>query len=100
MCVTGGVKDRSGHFIKEEDVKIDSITGHGGLFKTKGVGQSILAAAMNAPISVMETAGEGGAWGMALLAAYMLSKKTDRALGIIWTAGYLLRESQRPWSRI
>lgn len=55
---------------------------------------------MNAPISVMETAGEGGAWGMALLAAYMLSKKTDRALGIIWTAGYLLRESQRPWSRI
>ena len=50
--------------LKEEDVKIDSITGHGGLFKTKGVGQSILAAAMNAPISVMETAGEGqpGAW--------------------------------------
>ena len=46
--------------LKEEDVKIDSITGHGGLFKTKGVGQSILAAAMNAPISVMETAGEGG----------------------------------------
>ncbi|MFR6590891.1 MAG: FGGY-family carbohydrate kinase [Gallintestinimicrobium sp.] len=50
--------------LKEEDVKIDSITGHGGLFKTKGVGQSILAAAMNAPISVMETAGEAapGAW--------------------------------------
>ena len=67
--------------LKEEDVKIDSITGHGGLFKTKGVGQSILAAAMNAPISVMETAGEGGAWGMALLAAYMLSKKDGQSLG-------------------
>ena len=67
--------------LKEEDVKIDSITGHGGLFKTKGVGQSILAAAMNAPISVMETAGEGGAWGMALLAAYMLFKKDGQSLG-------------------
>ena len=67
--------------LEEEDVKIDSITGHGGLFKTKGVGQSILAAAMNAPISVMETAGEGGAWGMALLAAYMLHKKEGQSLG-------------------
>ena len=56
---------------KEENVKIDQILGHGGLFKTKGVGQSILAAAIGAPVSVMETAGEGGAWGIALLAAYM-----------------------------
>ncbi|MDD7148610.1 MAG: FGGY-family carbohydrate kinase [Lachnospiraceae bacterium] len=59
---------------KEEGVKADRILGHGGLFKTKGVGQSILAAAVNAPVSVMETAGEGGAWGMALLASYMLNK--------------------------
>ena len=67
--------------LKQEDVRIDSVTGHGGLFKTKGVGQGILAAAMNAPISVMETAGEGGAWGIALLAAYMMNKKDGESLG-------------------
>ncbi len=66
--------------LKEEDVKIDRITGHGGLFKTKGVGQRILAAAMNSPISVMETAGEGGAWGIALLASYMVNKKDGETL--------------------
>ena len=54
-----------------EKVKIDRIFGHGGFFKTKGVGQRIMAAALNVPVSVMETAGEGGAWGMALLAAYL-----------------------------
>lgn len=47
----------------KEGVEVDKILGHGGLFKTPGVGQKILAAAMNAPVSVMETAGEGGAWG-------------------------------------
>jgi len=56
---------------KEEDVKVDRMFGHGGLFKTKGVGQRIAAAAMNTSVSVMETAGEGGAWGIALLAAFM-----------------------------
>lgn len=55
---------------KEEKIKVDRITAHGGLFKTKGVGQRILAAAINSPISVMETAGEGGAWGIALLGAF------------------------------
>ena len=60
--------------LKQEGVKVDQIYGHGGLFKTKGVGQNILAAAINAPVSVMETAGEGGAWGIALLAAYMNQK--------------------------
>lgn len=54
----------------EEKVKVDRITGHGGLFKTPGVGQKVLAAAINSPITVMETAGEGGAWGIALLAAF------------------------------
>ncbi len=58
---------------KDENVKVDRLTGHGGLFKTKGVGQRILAAALNTPISVMETAGEGGAWGMALLANYLVN---------------------------
>lgn len=60
----------------EEKVKVDRITGHGGLFKTKGVGQRILAAAINSPISVMETAGEGGAWGIALLAGYLVNKES------------------------
>ena len=64
----------------EEHVKVDSITGHGGLFKTKGVGQRILAAAINSPISVMETAGEGGAWGIALLAGYLVNNKEGRTL--------------------
>ncbi len=65
---------------KEEKVKVDTLYGHGGLFKTKGVGQSILAAAMDAPVAVMETAGEGGPWGMAVLAAYMVSRKDGEAL--------------------
>ncbi len=65
---------------RQEGVKVDSILGHGGLFKTEGVGQRVLAAAMDAPVSVMETAGEGGAWGIALLAAYMLEKAEGEAL--------------------
>lgn len=63
-----------------EGVEVDKILGHGGLFKTPGVGQKILAAAMNAPVSVMETAGEGGAWGIALLASYMVQKKEGETL--------------------
>ena len=58
--------------LKEEKINVDRITGHGGLFKTKGVGQRFLAAALNTPISVMETAGEGGAWGIALLSAFQV----------------------------
>lgn len=65
---------------KEEKVKVDTLYGHGGLFKTKGVGQSILAAAMDAPVAVMETAGEGGPWGMAVLAAYMVNKADGEPL--------------------
>lgn len=65
---------------KEEDVKVDEMFGHGGLFKTKGVGQRIAAAAMNTPVSVMETAGEGGAWGIALLASYMQNKDNEESL--------------------
>lgn len=70
----GALKTGCDILLKEEKVKVDNITGHGGLFKTKGVGQQILAAAMNSPVSVMETAGEGGAWGIALLASYMVNK--------------------------
>ncbi|MBR3642826.1 MAG: ATPase, partial [Parasporobacterium sp.] len=66
--------------LKEEGVQVDSIFGHGGFFKTKVVGQSMLAAAMNAPVTVMETAGEGGAWGIALLAAYCIRKSEGETL--------------------
>ena len=58
----------------EEQVESDMLLGHGGFFKTAGVGQQILANALNVPITAMETAGEGGPWGMALLAAYMVRK--------------------------
>ena len=64
----------------QEKVKIDQILGHGGFFKTAEVGQKMMAAAMNVPVSVMETAGEGGAWGIALLAAYMRRKATNEPL--------------------
>lgn len=77
----GALKTGMDILLKKENVKIDCITGHGGLFKTKEVGQKVLAAAMNAPVSVMETAGEGGAWGIALLAAYMTGKKEGESLG-------------------
>lgn len=76
----GALKVGMDILLKEEDVAIDSILGHGGLFKTKGVGQKILAAAINAPVSVMETAGEGGPWGMALLGSYMLHKEEGESL--------------------
>ena len=63
--------------LKDEKVEVDRLTGHGGFFKTKGVGQNLMAAALHTPVTVMETAGEGGAWGIALLAAY----RKDRAEG-------------------
>ncbi|MBR0524925.1 MAG: FGGY-family carbohydrate kinase [Prevotella sp.] len=66
--------------LKEEHVKVDRITGHGGYFKTKGVGQRMLAAALSSPISVMETAGEGGAWGIALLAAFLVNNNGKLSL--------------------
>jgi sugar (pentulose or hexulose) kinase len=79
FAALGALKIGLGIFEKEK-VKIDQILGHGGFFKTKEVGQRIMAAAMNAPVSVMETAGEGGAWGIALLASYMLHKAKDEPL--------------------
>lgn len=66
--------------LAKEQVAIDSLTGHGGLFKTPVVGQRYMAAACNAPVTCMETAGEGGPYGMALLAAYMLYKAEVESL--------------------
>ena len=63
-----------------EGVAIDSLTGHGGLFKTPGVGQRYMAAACNAPVTCMDTAGEGGPYGMALLAAYLLRREEGERL--------------------
>ena len=71
----GAVKLGMDILLKDEHVKLDRIMGHGGLFKTPGVAQRYLAAAVNAPVSVMSTASEGGAWGIALLAAYLAEGK-------------------------
>ena len=76
----GALKIGMDLLLKEEGVQVDKLLGHGGLFKTKGVGQQILADAMNTPISVMETAGEGGAWGIALLADYLIKKEDKESL--------------------
>lgn len=76
----GALKTGLDILLKEEGVKLDELMGHGGLFKTKGVGQKVMAAAVNTPVSVMETAGEGGAWGIALLASYMQNKGEGESL--------------------
>lgn len=76
----GALKVGMDIMLKKEHVELDRILGHGGLFKTKGVGQSILAGAIDTPVSVMETAGEGGAWGIALLASYMAHREEDENL--------------------
>ena len=76
----GAIKVGNDLLLGEEGVKVDVIWGHGGLFKTEGVGQKVLAAALNTPVSVMKTAGEGGAWGIAVLASYMLTKEEGESL--------------------
>ena len=76
----GAVKLGMDILLKEEGVKLDRIMGHGGLFKTPGVMQRYLAASVNTPVTVMETASEGGAWGIALLAAYLADGKRDGKL--------------------
>ena len=76
----GAVKLGMDILLKDEGVPLDRIMGHGGLFKTPGVMQRYLAAAVNTPVTVMETASEGGAWGIALLAAYLADGKKDGRL--------------------
>jgi sugar (pentulose or hexulose) kinase len=65
---------------EEEGVQVDEIRGHGGFFKTPEVGQRIMAAATNTTVSLLETAGEGGAWGMALLGAYATRAEKSQSL--------------------
>jgi sugar (pentulose or hexulose) kinase len=71
---------------EQEGVRFEALCGHGGFFKTPEVGQRIMAAATRTPVSVPDGAGEGGAWGMALLAAYSL--REERGMGL---ADYLDR---------
>ena len=76
----GALKTGLDILLQKEKVKLDEILGHGGFFKTREVGQKVMAAAINVPVSVMETAGEGGAWGIALLASYMVNKTEAETL--------------------
>lgn len=66
--------------LKDEGVEVDVISGHGGMFKTEKVGQTVMADALQCPVRVLATAGEGGAWGIAVLAAFMMRKNTDEDL--------------------
>ncbi|MFS8604436.1 MULTISPECIES: xylulokinase [Priestia] len=76
----GALKIGMDLLVKEENVRIHSVLAHGGLFKTPVVGQKMMAAAINTPVSVMDTAGEGGAWGMAILSSYMINKSENESL--------------------
>lgn len=76
----GAVKMGLDILMDDEKVKVDRVMGHGGFFKTKGVGQRYLAAAFQAPVTVMDTASEGGAWGIALLAAFLIDRKPEETL--------------------
>ena len=80
FAALGALKVGCDIMLKEEGVRLDAITGHGGLFKTAHVGQSYLAAAINAPVTVMKTAGEGGAWGIAILANYVVTRTAGQGL--------------------
>ena len=71
------LKNGNDILLKKENVKLDKISAHGGLYKTEGVGQKITAAALNTKVTVMKTAGEGGPWGMAVLALYAISKSDE-----------------------
>ena len=97
----GALKTGLDILLKEENVQIDKLLGHGGLFKTKEVGQKLLAAAVNAPVSVMETAGEGGAWGIALLASYMMTKKDGESLAqFLDNRGRPYQETEDFWRKM
>ena len=80
FSIMGTLKLGMDQLIEQEKVPLDGLLGHGGLFKTKGVAQRLMAAALETPISVMESAGEGGAWGIALLAAF-LRQESGMSLG-------------------
>ena len=85
--------------LHKENVAIDRITGHGGYFKAPKVGQQYLANALQTPVSVMETAGEGGAYGMALLAAYRVGKEDGETLDAYLEHKVFTSARLQPWGR-
>lgn len=89
----GALKIGMDILFSQENVKLDQLLGHGGYFKTKEVGQKMMAAAMNVPVSVMKTAGEGGAWGIALLAAYMQNNSRKEPLEVYLTKKVFVSEN-------
>lgn len=89
----GALKAGMDILVKEEQVQVEQIYGHGGFFKTPVVGQRFMAAAMGTKISVLETAGEGGAWGIALLAAYMAERDEGETLGA-YLSGKIFKDSK------
>ena len=76
----GALKVGNDILMKEENVKADFFFGQGGFFKVRGVGDRVMAAALNTPIKLMETAGEGGPWGQAILAGFMCKKQEGETL--------------------
>lgn len=93
----GAIKIGMDILAKQENVKLDELLGHGGLFKTPGVGQRVVAAAVDTPVSVMETAGEGGAWGIAVLANYMKNKEQGEDSGtVFWIINVFAGQASYP----
>ena len=82
--------------LKNEGVKIDELYGHGGFFKTPVAGQSIMADALDVPVTVMETANVGGPWGMALLASYMINGKKEMSLADFLSGRVFLNSKKTP----
>ncbi len=80
LCSAAATLSIGMEILADEHVKIDKLLGHGGYFKAPLAGQKIMAAALEAPVSVMKTAGEGGPWGIALLASYMQNKAEGETL--------------------
>lgn len=80
LCSAAATLSIGKEILNSENVKVDRLLGHGGFFKAPVAGQTIMAAALDAPISVMKTAGEGGPWGQAILASYMLNREPGETL--------------------
>lgn len=90
----GAIKIGLDILVEKEQVRLDEITGHGGIFKTKGVAQKIMAAALNTPVCVMKTAGEGGAWGIAVLAAYRADRQQGESLAAFLENRIFIRQEK------